>query len=460
MKTVSFLTTFCLLSGSLFAAISAKISECNSIQSWLDNAKDIFVIIDKIDAKFVEKVAKITGTLTKYATAFTAIGPFIVENFLADPRICPIQRKLDTIFDEIRKISVQVDGLGFLIECEFVKHRFDLLRLKLEKLNDVINYKNKLNIRCRCNNVGSGLQDIFTELKYFLREGEISNLYRSCAKYESDKIRMWVYEIVQISKAIITFVPICDSVNSRNTTFNTVEFAREVETIVNQAVTKLAPLFVRDNSNIGLRSTVKYHTTNARSAKELMDTLKEKYSFFDWDAVFVHDNSWRLERWVHWRSHLKREARVGIETNNCGSVFYNEDEVGTNAVVAWSPVELRKTPISSRIESYTGNFFSHFIADRFDKKLEVIANRIYDEDMIFLYITQPRRNFITKQIRIHMEPYSDEYKFMVSKLKLKPWEDEIRVHYLSGANSTICTKSFEATFPILTTQNVGLEKEC
>jgi len=45
-------------------------------------------------------------------------------------------------------------------------------------------------------------------------------------------------------------------------------------------------------------------------------------------------------------------AWLTSRTTNCGSLFYIKEEVGKNAVVAWSPAELGKTSVLRQIENY------------------------------------------------------------------------------------------------------------
>ncbi len=106
--------------------------------------------------------------LIQLACLLPSRHPIIVDILLANshPVNCELEKKLDAIQNKIQQVSIQGDSLGFLVECGFVKNRLDQLRFKIEKLNDVIKSRNKQNIRFMCNNVGTSLQDIITELMY------------------------------------------------------------------------------------------------------------------------------------------------------------------------------------------------------------------------------------------------------------------------------------------------------
>ena len=301
------------------------------------------------------EIKAITETALRYALILTGPLAQIVVGFLIPAAPGPnCQLELDAIFGEIEKVSKQVEGLEFLIECEFVKSRFYELRLRIETLSDVIRTKNKQNIRCHCNDRSEGLRKIISAFKYFLGEmKQLNTMIRTCAKYESELVKMWAHEMTQISKSITTFVLICDAVNERNNTFDTNIFAQEVKSIVDYAAIELVYQFMNDNSSVGLQSKVREHTRNADTASDLTDVLNKKYAFLDWDALVMPKYGF-LKRYWYGISNENAMPWTG-RSINCGAIYYGPDEEAKSAVVAWSAKEFHSRP-SKNIENLDWSF--------------------------------------------------------------------------------------------------------
>lgn len=243
--------------------------ECTNVKKNIDTVKSALDPIDKVKDFKVNVGSKLTK-LVEFSTRMTNVFPAVATvaatlGFFSGQQDgnCKLMKKLDEIHNAIKKVSLQVENVEFLIECEGVKSNWRKIAEKISKLNDVIKSGQKSSIRKFCGSPSDGIQDIKSSFEFFIKEDDASKLFKSCAKYESDNIYTWVEKISDIATEIIYIITFCDYANDINRKFDSVKYSKEIKKIVEYASTDLVlKNFKEDTGRFGLIEAVKEYTKN------------------------------------------------------------------------------------------------------------------------------------------------------------------------------------------------------
>jgi hypothetical protein len=142
---------------------------------------------------------------------------------------------------------------------------------------------------------------ILTILNDNLGEKKVLNNFANCCNYKSECVKQWAAQMRRFSALFVFIVTGCEVVLGYSTNLKKCDFLDEInEKITYYTDDFLLEKFVKDEEGeYGLKKTVEKNYQNKSSAKEIVETLKNDYSYFDWDAIKFKANSKEYRVYYH-----------------------------------------------------------------------------------------------------------------------------------------------------------------
>lgn len=194
-----------------------------------------------------------------------------------------------------------------------------------EKLDDK---KHSLRIKYvkMCTDHNHGLDRMLADLKFFLRPEDAIETITECIQYDSNKLKKWVDDFSAMAAHFAILVKGCEEALEDNFEFSTNVFIEDVVNILKYysdiAVRKH---FIHDDGHFGFKNQINELIKRAKSEEDLISMLRNKYSYYEWTAIFV----------PNWLMYTLRSVAFDNKYDLfCGSYYHKSND--KSVMIAWT----------------------------------------------------------------------------------------------------------------------------
>jgi hypothetical protein len=114
---------------------------------------------------------------------------------------------------------------------------------------------------------------------------KVLNNFENCCNYKNECVKEWANQMRKFSARFVFIATGCERALGYSNNFKKCDFLEEInEKLMYYTNDFLLEKFVKDSGDFGLKKTVEKIYHNKR-AKEIVENLKNDYSYFDWDAI-------------------------------------------------------------------------------------------------------------------------------------------------------------------------------